>query len=206
MGYLKTGGRADDVAAHATPHIQGIRAGRQLYDPVHNSIFEVTFELPKVLSSAFNADDLLLMKQHVTEVGGLDALQKVPAAGAQKFMGVDVSYANPYLDNTFADITVTFNLNLRNSTDNYILKVFKAWQTLSYDIHGGVARALKADYVAPYITIDVANRDGSIWKSVKFYNPFITAFSGLDSLNYTSNDAATIQVVFRADYWDETLF
>lgn len=199
----------DGKAGSYTPHIQAMRAGdsKKLLDPVHNSIFEVTFSLPAAVTAAgFDSDYHLLLQEHVIEVSGLDALQKTPSAGSQKFMGVDLSYLNPYLDNTFADITITFNLNLRNNTDNYILKVFKAWATICYDLHGHVARGLKADYVCPDVTIAVANRDGSVWKSVIFHDVFITAITGLETLSYGNNDAAQLQVTFRSDYWDEKLF
>lgn len=199
----------DGKAGSYTPHIRAMAAGdsNKLLDPVHNSIFEVTFELPAAVTSAgFNSEYLTLLQEHVTEVSGLDALQKTPSAGSQKFMGVDVSYLNPYLDNTYADITITFNLNLRDNTDNYILKVFKAWSTICYDLHGHVARGLKADYVCKNITIAVANRDGSVWKNVKFKDVFITALSGLDTLSYGNNDAAQLQVTFRADWWEEVLY
>lgn len=196
-------------AGSYTPHIQAIKAGNSLdlYDPVHNSIFEVTFELPAAVTAAgFDSEYIRLLQEHVTEVSGLDALQKTPGAGSQKFMGVDVSYLNPYLDNTYADITITFNLNLRNNTDNYILKLFKAWATICYDLHGHVARGLKADYVCKEVTIAVANRDGSVWKNVEFFDVFITAITGLDTLSYGNNDAATLQVTFRSDYWKEVLY
>jgi hypothetical protein len=208
MSTLQHANREGKAGSY-TPHIQAINAGKHdnLWDPVHNSIFEVTFKLPQAVQDAgFDSTYLTLLQEHVTEVGGLDALQKTPAAGQQKFMGVDVSYLNPYLDSTYADITITFNLNLRNNTDNYILKLFKAWATICYDIHGHVARGLKADYTCEQISIAVANRDGSVWKNVDFKDVFVTAITGLDSLSYGNNDAATLQVTFRADYWDETLY
>lgn len=209
MSTLQHSNREGKAGSY-TPHIQAIKAGNSkegLWDPAHNSIFEVTFSLPKAVSDAgFKDEYITLLQEHVTEVGGLDALQKTPSAGSQKFMGVDVSYLNPYLDNTYADITVTFNLNIRNNTDNYILKLFKAWATVCYDLHGHVARGLKADYVCEQVSIAVANRDGSVWKNVDFKDVFITAITGLDSLSYGNNDAAQLQVTFRADYWDETLY
>ena len=33
----------------------------------------------------------------------------------------------------------------------------------------------------------------------------VTNVTGLDSLNYTTNEAATLQVTFRSDYWQEYL-
>ena len=92
------------------PHIQQVASGYNYYDPVHNSIFEVTFTVPRALNKVFKAtspDGIVhLLQEQVTEVSGLEALQKTTAAGTQKFHGVDVSFLNPTLDNTFADITV----------------------------------------------------------------------------------------------------
>ena len=90
------------------PHIQHMHPGFNHWDPVHNSIFEVQIELPTALQSAFATEKEYLIEQ-VTNIQGLEALQKTTAAGSQKFHGVDVSFLNPVLDNTSADITVEFN-------------------------------------------------------------------------------------------------
>ena len=63
----------------------GVTASREKYDPMHSSIFEVIFELPSKLS--VNGDDIAILSEQVTTVGGLDALQKTTAAGEQKFLG-----------------------------------------------------------------------------------------------------------------------
>jgi hypothetical protein len=33
----------------------------------------------------------------------------------------------------------------------------------------------------------------------------LTGITGLDALEYTNNEAVTLDVKFRADYWDEDL-
>ena len=190
------------------PHIKNIKAGYEYYDPVHNSIFEVNFTVPSALQKVFtpsSPDGIVhLLSEQVTEVSGLEALQKTTAAGTQKFHGVDVSFLNPVLDNTFADITVKFNLNLRKITDNFVLRLFKEWARVSYDLMTG-ARSLKADYVAQSMTIAEANRDGTIWRAYQFRDVMVTNIQGLGSLNYTSNEAQTLDVTFRSDYWEEVL-
>jgi len=185
------------------PHIKNVQSGNNKYDPMHSAMYEVYFTLPEAIQSQFKDDEAILTEQ-VTEVTGLDALQKTVGAGSQKFMGVDVSFLNPVLDNTYAELTINLNLNIRNATDAFVLKVFKAWEKLGYDLSDGT-RTLMADYCTDNLRIAEANRDGTIWRSYIFHKVMLTGVTGLDSLNYTSNDARVLTVTFRADYWDEDL-
>jgi hypothetical protein len=105
---------------------------------------------------------------------------------------------------TYADLTVVFNLNIRNATDAYVLKLFKAWGKIGYDLSDGT-RTLMADYVADNLRIAEANRDGTVFRSYVFHKVMLTGITGLDELNYTNNEAATLTVSFRADWWDEEL-
>jgi hypothetical protein len=173
---------------------------------MHSSIFEVTFSIPSgITEKEFNGNDFLqLLSEQVTSVSGLDALQKTSAAGEQKFFGASGSYLNPMLDNTYAEITVEFNLNIRNATDAYVLRVFKAWSKLGYDLGTG-ERHLMKDYVANDLIIKEANRDGTVWRNVEFQKVMLTSVTGLESLDYTNNEARKLTVVFRSDYWDEEL-
>jgi hypothetical protein len=185
------------------PHIKNTQAGNNFYDPMHSSIFEVYFTLPTALQSTFKDDEAILTEQ-VVSVAGLDALQKTVAAGSQKFLGVDVSFLNPVLDSTFAELEIVFNLNIRNATDAYVLKVLKAWGKLGYDLSDGT-RTLMADYVADNLRIAEANRDGTVWRSYVFHKVMLTGITGIDDLNYTNMDARTVTVSFRSDWWDEDL-
>ena len=54
----------------ALPHIQNSQAGRNLYDPVHQNIFEVYFTIPEALRARFGKDEALLT-EHVLKIGGL---------------------------------------------------------------------------------------------------------------------------------------
>lgn len=185
------------------PHIKNTQAGNNFYDPMHAAVFEVYFTLPVAIQDKFKDDEAILTEQ-VISVTGLDALQKTVQAGSQKFLGVDVSYLNPVLENTYADITITFNLNIRNATDAYVLKVFKAWEKLGYDLADGT-RTLMADYVADNLRISEANRDGTVWRSYIFHKVMVTNVQNIDELNYTNSEARTLQVTFRSDWWDEDL-
>ena len=185
------------------PHITNVQAGINRWDPMYSAIFEVYFDLPTAIASQF-AEDAQILTEQVTQVSGLDALQKTTEAGSQKFLGVDVSYLNPTLDSTFAEITIDLNLNIRNASDAYVLKVFKAWNKLNYDLSDGT-RTLTADYCAENLRVAEANRDGTVWRSFIFHKVMLTGVTGLDSLNYTENGARVLQIKLRADYWEEEL-
>ena len=185
------------------PHITNVSAGIEKWDPMHQSIFEIGFSVPQALADqGFDGEQLKILTQQVVSVSGLDALQKIAGVNQQKFLGVDVSFLNPTLESTTAEFTIIFNLNLRDTTDAYVLNLFKAWGRLSYDIGNG-HRTLKKDYTCDTMHISEANRDGTVWREIIFKDVFITAMTGLDTLDYSSSDARQLSITFRADYWQE---
>jgi hypothetical protein len=187
------------------PHITNSEAGRNLYDPYHNCLFEVYFTLPAAIRAQFGQDEALLT-EHVVKIDGLDALDRGPEASVeQKFQGTTRTYLAPKMDNTSAELTVEFNLNLRNGVDNYIYKVFKAWKNLNYDLETGTI-VLKKDYVAEWMRVCVANRAGDVIKEVIFKDIMLSGnVDGLGSLDYSSNDPVNITVKFKSDWWKETI-
>lgn len=185
------------------PHIKNTQSGINKWDPMYQAIFEVYFTLPEAIQSTFKEDEAILTEQ-VISITGLNALQKTVQAGSQKFYGVDVSFLHPTLENTYAELTINLNLNLRNATDAFVLKVFKAWSKLGYDLSDGT-RTLMVDYCADNLRIAEAARDGQIWRSFIFHKVLLTNIEGLDELNYENKDARTLSVTFRADYWDEDM-
>ena len=184
------------------PHVLDVESGYNRYDPNHSSVFEVYITLPTALDIE-QADEVLLTEQ-VTKVDGLDNLQKDAVSGSQKFFGVDVSFKNPTLESTRAEFTIEFNLNLRNVTDNFVLRIFKLWKNLNYNLADGT-RTLKADYIADNIRISEANRDGTIWRSILFHDVLLESITGIDTLDYSDNEARKLQVKFISDYWSEDM-
>lgn len=187
----------------ALPHIKNSQAGRNLYDAVHNCIYEVYFTLPEPLRAQF-AQDESTITEHVLKISGLEALDKAPAIVEQQFMGTTRSFVAPRIDGTAADIEVELSLNLRNGVDNYIYKLFKAWARLAYNINTG-ERNLKKDYCADWMKISIANQAGDIYREIVFKDVMLyDPISGLNELDYTSAEPQQITVKFRSDWWTET--
>ena len=184
------------------PHIKNSQAGVNKYDIVTKNIFEVYFTLPEALRAEFAKDEQLLT-EHVTKISGLDALDKAPTTVVQKFMGTDRSFIQPKLDGTRAEIEVTLTLNLRNKTDNYIYKLFKAWKNLGYNVETG-ERHLKIDYCADWLRIAVGNPAGDIYRDIVFKDVMIgDGISGMGDYDYESAEPVEINVKFVSDWWRE---
>lgn len=185
------------------PHVRNIKSGVNRWDPNHSAVFEVYFTLPAAIQGQFAEDEAILTEQ-VTDVSGLDQLQKNTPVGKQRFMNVDVSHSSPVIDETRATITIVFNLNLRNVTDNFVLKVLMAWKNLNYNLADGT-RTLKNEYVADNLRIAEANRDGTIWRSYVFHDVILGDITGIDTLNYDDNEPRKITAVFVSDFWDDDI-
>ena len=120
-------------------------------------------------------------------------------------MGTDRTYIIPKLDNTRAELELTFTLNLRDDVDNYIYKLFRAWAALGYDINTG-ARALKREYCADWLNVAIANRRGDIYHEIIFKDIMIAdSITGINDLDYEQGDALELTVKFVSDWWQETM-
>ena len=185
------------------PHITNSEAGRNLYDPYHNCLFEVYFTLPKALREKFAQDEALLT-EHVTKVSGLDALDKGPDTLQQKYQGTTRTYVKPKMENTSAeDISIEFNLNLRNGVDNYIYNLFKAWKNLNYDLESG-SITTKPNYTADWLRICIANRAGDVIREIVFRDVMLKgSVEGMGELDYDNTEAVNITVHFTSDWWKD---
>lgn len=187
------------------PHLTNSTAGRNKYDPVFASIFEVRFTVPEALRAQFGKDEVLLT-EHITKIEGLGALNRAPETGTQKFMGTERSYIQPMVSSTRAEIGVTFTLNLRDDVDNYVYKLLRAWAALGYDINTG-ARALKRDYCADWMEVRVANQAGDVYHRVVFKDVMMNGdLSGYgESFDYSALEAQELSVKFVSDWWQEEM-
>ena len=185
------------------PHITNVKAGLERYDPMHSSMFQISFTLPYVMTE-YDQREMLILSQQVVSVNGLDGLQKPLQMYTQKYLGVDVAFFNPRLESTGIDFTIVFNLNIRNTSDAYVFKIFKQWLNLIYSLSTGVIPLIN-QAKARTMTILEANRDGTVWRQVVMQNVIMTQMIGLDTLDYTAAEARQLAVTFHADFWDETI-
>lgn len=181
------------------PHITNSRAGVNRQDPVYKNKFELYFTIPTALQNEFQSDVAVLTEQ-VQKVSGLNTLDRGVEKGEQKFLGTTRTYLNSGKDSTSHEISVELALNFRNRTDNYIYRLFKAWNDLTYNEATGET-TLKQDYVADYLRLYVGNRAGDVWRDITFKDVMLFGgLDGFDDLDYSSLDIQSLTVKFASDW------
>lgn len=184
------------------PHIKNSQAGNNRQDPNYKNMFEMYFTIPEALMSRFG-NDVAVLTEQVRKVEGLGTLDRGPDKTQQKFMGTTRTYLNSKLEDTSHEITVTFSLNLRKGTDNYIYKLFRAWNNLCYNKATGET-TLKEEYCSDWFKIVIANRGGDIYRQILYHDIIMFGgITGIDDLDYESNDLVEIQVKFASDWADD---
>lgn len=181
------------------PHIQNSRAGVNRQDPVYKNKFEIYFTIPAALQNEFGSDVSFLTEQ-VQKIDGLGSLVKGVDKGEQKFLGTTRTYLNSGMDSTSHEFGIEFALNFNNRTDNWLYRLFRAWNALNYDLSTGET-TLKADYCADYFRIVVANRAGEVWRDITFKD--VMMFGGIEGdeeLDYSSQDIVTLKCKFASDW------
>lgn len=186
----------------ALPHITNSQAGVNRWDYTPTNIFEIVFTIPEALRAQFGQDEAVIT-EHVQKIDGLDALHKTADTVQQKFMGTSRTFIKGSIDDTSAELSVDFALNLRNGTDNFIYKLFKAWARLGYNILTG-ERELKKDYCADFLNVKVANRAGDVYEDIVFKDVMLNGSpEGLGTYDYNSDDVVNLTVKFKSDWWTD---
>jgi len=186
----------------ALPHITNSQAGVNRWDYTPQNIFEIYFTLPEALRENFGQYEALITEQ-VQKIDGLDALHRTAETVQQKFMGTTRTFIKGSVDDTTAELSVDFALNLKDGVDNFVYRLFKAWSRLGYDITTG-ERALKKDYLADWMRVKIANRAGDVYEDVVFKDIMLAGpVEGVGSYDYNSDDVVTLTVKFKSDWWND---
>lgn len=183
----------------ALPHYsedQTSKKNRQ-FEPVQGNLFEVTILPP----DGVQGTDLLL--QHINSISGLESLHRDVAAVEQKYKFSTRSYAG-MPDGTAIDVTINFSLNLNDSNQAYVYKTLRDWYRAQYNPETG-EMGLKKDYVGT-IVVQQFNREGDVYRKVTLEDCFITSGIGFTgSLDYSTAEPATLEIIWRSDVFSEEL-
>jgi hypothetical protein len=80
------------------------------------------FDVNIVFPAAVGSGEFVL--ENVIKVGGLET-DKVPDVVTQTYRGAKRSYAAGFIEDTFVDITLDFEVNLNDANSAYVYKTLK---------------------------------------------------------------------------------
>lgn len=188
-------------------HFRTSRVSMNMWEPVYQNLFTMTIQLPDAINGDVDKD---LFLEGIKNVKGLNT-NKVPAAGAtQHYKFAERRFANSGPDNTYIDVSMDIEINLRGSIDGdpdlYQLKALRKWNDLIYDPLTG-RMGLKAEYVAPQVVITVHDKAHQPFWQWTLYHVWPTTNLEAPNLDYT--EKSTVYTVsgftLACDYWDEIM-
>jgi len=178
------------------PHYLNSKASTKWYEPYYNSLFEVNILPPNSVSGGS------ILLEHVTKVSGLN-LDKGQAPIEQKYKFATRSYAAGIPESTTVDLTVGFTLNLNDANELYVYKTLRDWWRIAYNPLTG-EQGLKKDYIGTVVVTNF-NRKGDIFWQRTFHDCIPSGTLPELAGDYTSTDAASMDVVWRSDWWEENI-
>jgi hypothetical protein len=179
-------------------HYRNSTPSMKNWEPVYLNHFNVVLTPPAAVG---NWEFVI---ENVTNIGGLE-VDKQPAVVEQKFKGHTRTYAGSKPEQTYVDITLSFEVNLDDSNSMYVFKALREWCDLIYDPLTG-EMGLKSEYAGGPMQITLFNKRGGIFRKYKFPVVFpVTALPAIE-LDHDSADIYKIEnFTLRADYWDDTI-
>lgn len=196
--------------ASGLPHFRLSQASMQSFEPVYKNLFEVRITPPAAVRTGTPWENTQLILDNVVSVSGLGGIEKIPPVVTQRYKGAFRSYAGALPETTFADIQISFELNLDNANSAYVYNALKSWTDLVYNPLTGEL-GLKSEYAGTsddptLMTVLVYNKKGVVIKQITFRQVFPTTalITPFDTLSYaTGSEISKIDnFTFRADYWD----
>ena len=200
------------VGLMGLPHFKTSRVSMEMYEPVYLNLFTVEIQLPKGLTGTggISDDDKNLLLEGVQNVKGLDTNKNPGVANLQHYKFADRSFAASGTDQTFIDVSMDFEINVRGSAagapDMYTLKILRRWNDLIWDPLTG-RQGLKVNYVAPTVTVTMHDKANQPFWQWTLYNVFPTKNLPVPELDYSKKtDLYKVTgYTLRCDYWDEVM-
>jgi len=185
------------------PHFNSSKAGVNLYEPVYLNQFEVIFQPPVAVYNPPGNSGRTLAVENIISVTGFE-IDKNPPLLTQTYKFAKRRFGGGMVDDSGSRIRIEFETNLDANNSNYVFKTLRQWSDLVYNPLTG-AMGIKNTYAGgTYILITIFNKEGDVFKKIKFMNCFpITPITPLP-LNYESgNTPYRITAEFRADFFED---
>ena len=180
-------------------HFTAVDTAKDLYEPIHKNLYEVTIILPTVLQGVHpNATHLLLENTKTAQFPKYPDLQ----SAVQKFKYSTRLFVMMPASTSVEDLTITFNLNQNDAYQIFCFKMLKDWYDLAWNNETGTLH-YKKNLVGDII-IHLHDKEGKVIRRVTYHDAMLKIFSGMEDFDWDStNVIMDLSCTFLADYWED---
>ena len=176
------------------PHYENSTAARENYEPLFLNQFEILITPPPVVPGGE------ILTEHVKKIDGLPEITPTGFV-EQYYKFAKRTYADARPEDTTAELTIDFEVNLDDANAMYVYNTLRAWANLQYNPMTG-GQGLKRDY-AGELSVLIHNKAQDLYREFRFAPVYlIDGFNNME-LEYLSNDIYILTAKFKADMWKE---
>lgn len=175
-------------------HFNNIIIANTNLEPVYLNLFETTFAFPKAINGLTNQSALMTLQATSIDLDLTPDLE----LKYQYFKYSGRAYLNTKPENSIAEFTIKFNVNV---TDKFALdswNMLKQWYDLGWNSQTGELH-YKAESVGG-IVAHVHDRKGIVIRRVEFKNVLLHKLGGM-KVDWSSGELYTVEASFVADTW-----
>ncbi len=176
------------------PHYDNSQAARDNFEPLFKNQFEILITPPLVVAGG------TILTEQVKKIDGLPEI--TPTGFVEQFYKfAKRTYADARPEDTTAELTIDFEVNLNDSNSMYVYNTLRQWADIQYNPMTG-GQGLKRDY-AGELSVLVHNKALDLYREFRFNPVFlIDGFNAME-LDYISNEIYILTAKFKADAWKE---
>ena len=176
------------------PHYENSKAARENFEPLFLNQFEVLITPPAIVPGGE------ILTEHVKKIEGLPEITPTGFV-EQYYKFAKRTYADARPEDTTAELTIEFEVNLDDANAMYVYNTLRTWANLQYNPMTG-GQGLKRDY-AGELSVLIHNKALELYREFRFSPVYlIDGFNNME-LEYLSNDIYILTAKFKADMWKE---
>jgi len=176
------------------PHYDNSQAARDNFEPLFNNQFEVLITPPQSIQGG------AILTEHVKKVEGLPEI--TPSGFVEQFYKfAKRTYADARPEDTTAELTIEFEVNLNDTNSMYVYNTFREWADLQFNPMSG-GQGLKRDYSGE-LSVLIHNKALDLYREFRFNPVYLIGGFNAMALDYISNEIYILTVKFKADAWKE---
>ena len=186
-----------DTITSGLPHYDNSTAAREEYEPIFLNQYEILFTPPPALNLSTQS---IIITEQVKKIEGLPEITPIGFV-EQWYKFAKRTYAGARPQDTTAELTIEFEVNLTHELDMYVYNYFRAWSDIIFDPMMG-SMGLKRDYTGS-MQVLIFNKAREIFREFRF-NPvyLIDPLTQMD-LDYLQDEIYKLTVKVKADAWKE---
>lgn len=182
------------------PHFTNIQSHFKNWEPIFTNLYEVVIVLPTAIQSLHNDYQTLLLENTVS-----CSFPTYPTiATKEQRYKYSTRYFTLFPDTTSTDLKIKFNMNQNDSYQVFTWRMMKDWYDLVWNCEDGSVHYKKN--IIGDIVVHGHDKEGHVIRRTTYHQCQILAIPGWEGLDWATQEIASVEASFKADYFEDMYY